>query len=161
MVIDGSLPSPSVVRHLSFQSHHFHVSVHSIHPSCPRSSHFLLGSMPIICLKCTIIMYYYIPLLCACIIYYVNIGFLHTVFYHKYQVHWNFGLLSPHYCGHLVIRVTIALSQTISHCKTNITLVLVILSPRYSKCDFLKKSVQFCQNLPMYSIFGASYLQKY
>ena len=29
MVIDGSSPSSSVIRHLSFQSHHLHVSVHS------------------------------------------------------------------------------------------------------------------------------------
>ena len=32
MVIDGSSPSSSVIRHLSFQCHHFHVPVHSIHP---------------------------------------------------------------------------------------------------------------------------------
>ena len=30
----------SVIRHLSFQAHHFHVSVHSIHPPCPRSTPF-------------------------------------------------------------------------------------------------------------------------
>ena len=43
MVIDSSSPSPSVIRHLSFKSHHFWVSVHSIHPSCPRSSFFFSG----------------------------------------------------------------------------------------------------------------------
>ena len=38
MAIDGSSPSSSVIRHLSFPSHHFHVHVNNIHPSFPRSS---------------------------------------------------------------------------------------------------------------------------
>ena len=41
-VIDGSSPSSSVIRHLYFQSHHVHVSVRSIPPTCSRSSCFLI-----------------------------------------------------------------------------------------------------------------------
>ena len=51
LVIDGSLPSYSVIRHLSFQFHHFHVSVPSFHPPCPRSSYFSGCLMSIICLQ--------------------------------------------------------------------------------------------------------------
>ena len=41
-----------VVRHLSFQSHHFHVSVHSIPSPCSRSSAcFLGGFIYSICLQ--------------------------------------------------------------------------------------------------------------
>ena len=40
MVIDGFSPSFSVICHLFFQPHHFQVSIHSIHPSCPRSYTF-------------------------------------------------------------------------------------------------------------------------
>ena len=39
MVTDGSSQSYSHINHLSFQSHHFHVPVHSIYPPCSRSSY--------------------------------------------------------------------------------------------------------------------------
>ena len=40
IVINVNSPSSSVIRHLSFKSHHFWVSDHSIHPHCPRASFF-------------------------------------------------------------------------------------------------------------------------
>ena len=40
MVTSGSSPSSSVIRRISFQSHHFHVPVHSIYPYCRRYSSF-------------------------------------------------------------------------------------------------------------------------
>ena len=43
MVINGSSPSYSVVRHLPFQFHYLHVSVYSIHPPCPQSSYYFPG----------------------------------------------------------------------------------------------------------------------